>query len=132
MLSALITPVYGLCVTTSFIVLFTLFAWSESWPVLQATHLVFQNSEHALAHEHAYEKALVPQPWSFDAARDAENFGLDDEQCDVAFPRLYQEINRSVEFWKAQGGIKPKNLETNFAAYGTLRLRIIDGQVVIV
>ncbi|KAK8129001.1 hypothetical protein PG984_010109 [Apiospora sp. TS-2023a] len=33
--------------------------------------------------------------WHFDAARDAFNYGLSDEQCDAAFPGLFAEIYRA-------------------------------------
>ncbi|QDS76196.1 hypothetical protein FKW77_008238 [Venturia effusa] len=33
--------------------------------------------------------------WSFDVRRDSRNLGLMDEQCDIAFPKLYTELDRA-------------------------------------
>ncbi|KAE9971376.1 hypothetical protein BLS_004464 [Venturia inaequalis] len=33
--------------------------------------------------------------WSFDPSRDSRNLGLTDEQCEIAFPKLYTELDRA-------------------------------------
>ena len=47
----------------------------------------------------------VPLPaddksWIYEPLKDAENFALNREQCDSAFPDLWYEIDRSVNVWK--------------------------------
>jgi len=41
-----------------------------------------------------------PKEWLFAPQKDSENFALNKKQCDLAFPRLWLEINRSVSVWK--------------------------------
>jgi len=36
------------------------------------------------------------QSWEFVAERDGDNYGLSDEQCQIAFPKLFVEIEKSV------------------------------------
>ena len=38
--------------------------------------------------------------WLFETERDARNIGLSSDQCDVAFPDLYYEIDRAVSVWQ--------------------------------
>ncbi|KAK8197989.1 glycosyl transferase family 90-domain-containing protein [Phyllosticta capitalensis] len=38
--------------------------------------------------------------WRFDSEKDALNYGLTDDQCDAAFPGLFQEIDRAREHFK--------------------------------
>jgi hypothetical protein len=40
------------------------------------------------------------QRWSFEPLKHSENVALNRQQCDVAFPSLWYEIDRSVSFWK--------------------------------
>lgn len=47
----------------------------------------------------------VPLPsedksWKYEPLKDAENFALNRQQCNSAFPDLWYEIDRSVSFWK--------------------------------
>jgi hypothetical protein len=48
------------------------------------------------------QSALKPdhKDWTYEPLRHAENFALDHQQCDIAFPGLWHEIDRSVSFWK--------------------------------
>ncbi|KAL1613803.1 hypothetical protein SLS54_010264 [Diplodia seriata] len=48
--------------------------------------------------------------WRFDAARDARNLGLSDEQCDVAFPDLYTELYRARDHLGLQS-VKPMHVQ---------------------
>src|ERR1700753_4368336 len=41
--------------------------------------------------------------WTFNTDRDERNFGLSEEQCSVAFPNFYAEIDRAVKYRKDQG-----------------------------
>jgi hypothetical protein len=48
------------------------------------------------------QSALKPdhKDWTYEPLRHAENFALDHQQCDIAFPGLWHEIDRSISFWK--------------------------------
>lgn len=51
----------------------------------------------------ANETPSIPYNFGQDHARDYEAFdGLSDEQCTSAFPDLYTDIDRAVEYWKAK------------------------------
>jgi len=67
--------------------------------------------------------------WRFETARDADNTALTDQQCIMAFPDAYQEIDRSNEYWRAKGGIRRKDIDIEFARLGALRARISKRQV---
>jgi hypothetical protein len=71
-----------------------------------------------------------PAAWSFDHRRDQRNFGLSDDQCDVAFPDLYREIDRAVAWRRGSGlqNITPADLDVKWKAE-MLRAMIFDGQV---
>ena len=38
--------------------------------------------------------------WVYEPLKHAENFALNHQQCDIAFPDLWHEIDRSVDYWK--------------------------------
>ncbi|KAF2089478.1 hypothetical protein K490DRAFT_8484, partial [Saccharata proteae CBS 121410] len=40
--------------------------------------------------------------WRFEVERDALNYGLSDEQCNIAFPRLFQELDRVRDFFSSR------------------------------
>ncbi|KAI5856776.1 glycosyl transferase family 90-domain-containing protein [Durotheca rogersii] len=40
----------------------------------------------------------VDESWTFDVERDGLNYGLSEEQCESAFPQLYQELDRARDF----------------------------------
>ncbi|KAL4874062.1 hypothetical protein BDV12DRAFT_158965 [Aspergillus spectabilis] len=44
------------------------------------------------------------QDWEFDVGRDGDNHGLSERQCLAAFPKLFGEIDKAVEFRKKEGG----------------------------
>lgn len=67
--------------------------------------------------------------WTFNATRDANSYGLTDEQCDIAFPDLWYEVSRAREYWREKGGVQPQHVALGFAERGAMRLRIIDRQV---
>ncbi|GAB7337448.1 hypothetical protein MBLNU457_g2787t1 [Dothideomycetes sp. NU457] len=69
--------------------------------------------------------------WQYNASRDADNYMLTPSQCDAAFPDLYYEIDRSVDYWRARGGVQKADLSISFAQYGALRARIRKKQLYI-
>jgi hypothetical protein len=71
--------------------------------------------------------------WSFDYKKDARNFGLDEEQCLVAFPDLYKEIDRAVARGRETGRkITPEDLETEWRFDGIVRALIHDNELYII
>ena len=69
------------------------------------------------------------QLWEFDHRRDANDYGLSESACISAFPRLYEEIDRSVAYWKKRGGIKPRDIDLEVVEYGGIRAKIQDNKV---
>lgn len=67
--------------------------------------------------------------WSFDAKRDAKNYGLSPEQCDAAFPKLWAEIDRAVAHRKKVGNITPDEVKIGWKIDGIVRAMIYDRQV---
>ncbi|KAI9711988.1 MAG: hypothetical protein M1820_001696 [Bogoriella megaspora] len=72
--------------------------------------------------------------WKFDPARDSVNYGLDDEQCNSAFPDLYHEIDRARK-WRmdeGKGNITEEDVDIGWREFGVLRVLIYDRQLFIV
>lgn len=70
--------------------------------------------------------------WAFDAGRDGRNFGLTDDQCDVAFPDFYHEIERAVAYRKEKNlpNIVESQMDVAWRKGGEIiRLMIYDRQV---
>jgi len=74
--------------------------------------------------------ATPTERWSFDAERDEHNFGLTDEQCLLAFPDFYREIDRAVSSREAFGPITRGDLDISWREGNEmLRAMIYDRQV---
>ena len=73
------------------------------------------------------EKVNEP-PWEFVVERDGDNHGLSEEQCRVAFPKLYDEVDKSTEF-RRQNKIKLKELNSIPVEDGMVRALIHHGEV---
>lgn len=67
--------------------------------------------------------------WSFNTTRDERAYGLAAEQCDAAFPGLFTEIDRAVEYRKKVGKITPDDVDISWKDYGAVRAAIINQQV---
>lgn len=70
--------------------------------------------------------------WAYKYPRDARNYGLDEMQCLVAFPDLYQEIDRAVAWWKERGGITERELDVGWRGDGIVRAMIYDNQLYVI
>lgn len=70
----------------------------------------------------------VNEAWEFVVERDGDDHGLSDEQCRAAFPKLYDEIDKSTEFRK-QNKIKLKELNSIPVEDGMVRALIHHGEV---
>ncbi|KAF2090786.1 hypothetical protein K490DRAFT_15486, partial [Saccharata proteae CBS 121410] len=69
--------------------------------------------------------------WSFQAHRDAKNYGLSPEQCDAAFPKLWHELDRAVAHRKKTGNITPAEMDIGWKVDGIVRAMIYDRQLYI-
>lgn len=66
--------------------------------------------------------------WHFVYARDWNNYGLAEDQCEQAFPRYGQEINRAVQFRSSQH-VTIDEMNTEWRDDGIMRLMMYDNQV---
>jgi len=74
--------------------------------------------------------AKPTEQWSFDTQRDERNYGLSDEQCLLAFPDFYQEIDRAVSSREVLGPITRGDLDISWREGDEmLRAMIYDRQV---
>lgn len=67
--------------------------------------MFFSNLPYKLTPVHPNPNHSFSQPvtadgknWTFSSARDSRNLGLTDDQCDVAFPGLFTEIDRTRDY----------------------------------
>ncbi|GIJ99545.1 hypothetical protein Aspvir_001679 [Aspergillus viridinutans] len=70
--------------------------------------------------------------WSFQYGRDDQNLGLSQSQCQAAFPGLFQDIHRGVEYWKSRGGISRDDLSAVPFEDGMARAIISNGDLYVV
>lgn len=71
--------------------------------------------------------------WQFDYKRDGKNYGLTEEQCNVAFPELFKEIDRAVEHRKEKWGeITLDEVEVGWRGDGIVRAMIHDNQLYVI
>jgi hypothetical protein len=69
------------------------------------------------------------ESWVFNYRRDGNNYGLDKDQCQAAFPGLYEDIDRARKHWKKKGKITERDLSSFEMTKGMVRALIHDGQV---
>ena len=67
--------------------------------------------------------------WSFDAKRDAQNYGLSFIQCNKAFNELFEGLDRAKIFQKSIGRISPADININWVKSGAVKALIYNGQV---
>ncbi|KAI9713930.1 MAG: hypothetical protein M1820_000660 [Bogoriella megaspora] len=70
--------------------------------------------------------------WAYNLTRDRDDLTLTRDQCLVAFPNLYQEIDRSVAFWSARGGIKPNHVNIDVHIDGAIKVMIYKNQLYVI
>ncbi|QDS69153.1 hypothetical protein FKW77_010495 [Venturia effusa] len=69
------------------------------------------------------------QTWRFDLERDGLNYGLDDAQCDAAFPDYFQDVYRTAARWKERGGVSVEDVDISWRAQREMvRAMIVDRQ----
>ena len=67
--------------------------------------------------------------WTFNPEKHAEDYGLDETQCDTAFPDMYFEIERAAAYWKQTRNITIEDVEVSWKASGLVRAMIYDRHV---
>ncbi|KAL9096838.1 MAG: hypothetical protein Q9165_000802 [Trypethelium subeluteriae] len=70
--------------------------------------------------------------WKFDPTEDAENYGLDDAQCDAAFPALYFEIDRAAAWWRSNRNITLEDVDISWKGSGMVRAMIYGHQLYVI
>ena len=66
--------------------------------------------------------------WTFDTRRDADNYGLTSEQCDIAFPNLFADIDRAVQS-RQKNHITQGELTRHNGGAGMARVLVWDEKV---
>ena len=69
----------------------------------------------------------VDESWEFQAWRDAENYGLSDEQCEAAFPKLFVEIDKAIG--RRRTNITFEDLDSQKQLDGMVRGMVYNGEV---
>jgi hypothetical protein len=73
----------------------------------------------------------LPEGWAFDTKRDERHYGLNEAQCDAAFPDFYQEIDRAVAFRQEKdlGDIREEDVDIEWREGEIIRIMLYDRQV---
>lgn len=80
--------------------------------------------------DHINEEGVPDEAvWTFNTTRDEKLHGLSEDQCDAAFPGLYMEIERAVNYRKRVGSITIEDVDISWKDDGVVRAIIIDQQV---
>ncbi|CAI6335844.1 unnamed protein product [Periconia digitata] len=69
------------------------------------------------------------EAWIFDHRRDGHNYGLDENQCDSAFPGLFEDVNRAKKHRKQIGKITEEELTSFKMTKGMVRVLIYHGHL---
>jgi hypothetical protein len=67
--------------------------------------------------------------WTFDYMRDKNDYGLDEEQCQSAFPGQYEDIERAVKVRGRWGKVTEQDLSSFDLTKGMVRGMIFDREV---
>lgn len=72
-----------------------------------------------------------PSNWTYQPLKNAESFDLTREQCNIAFPGLWYEIDRAVSFWKNDIGrsIIPEDTNLDWREQGAFKALIHRNQL---
>jgi len=71
-------------------------------------------------------------PWDFKYKRDGRNYGLTESKCEAAFPDLYKEVDRAVEYRGRVGNVTIEELNVGWRGDGIVRVMIHDNQLYII
>ncbi|KAF2271042.1 hypothetical protein CC78DRAFT_527994 [Lojkania enalia] len=67
--------------------------------------------------------------WIFSYRRDANNYGLDEEQCQAAFPGLFEDIERARKFRGKHNKVTEQELSSFDLTKGMVRAMVYDGEL---
>ncbi|KAL4754537.1 hypothetical protein BDW72DRAFT_129079 [Aspergillus terricola var. indicus] len=77
--------------------------------------------------------------WGFNVHRDGDKHGLSESECLSAFPKFFAELDRTAEFWAANGGITYEGVDDiargggiDGNGNGLVRAAIKDGELYII
>ncbi|EME81599.1 uncharacterized protein MYCFIDRAFT_32648 [Pseudocercospora fijiensis CIRAD86] len=70
--------------------------------------------------------------WTYEYARDGQNEGLSEAQCNVAFPGLFEDINLATKHWTSNGKISTQRLDRVHLENGMTRAMIFEGNLYVV
>jgi hypothetical protein len=73
----------------------------------------------------------IQHKWEFNASHNAKDYGLTAEHCDIAFPGLFNEIDRAIAYRKKIGMIALEEIDIAWKDTGVVRGLIYDQQVAI-
>ncbi|KAI5357056.1 Putative glycosyl transferase CAP10 domain-containing protein [Septoria linicola] len=97
--------------------------------------------EHHRPHKDEHVEVTPPPPshlqpthdgWVFDHKKHGRNYGLTEEQCSFAFPDLYREIDRAVEYRKKVGKITQDETKVQWRGDGIVKAQIHDNQLYVI
>lgn len=97
---------------------------------------VASTSDGSPSKEHDYKphEPSTDPSWTFDFKKHGRNYGLTEEQCNIAFPDLYKEIDRAVKYRKEKmgSGITIDEVDVSWAPDSMIRAMIHDNQLYII
>lgn len=67
--------------------------------------------------------------WTFEYSRDGNDLGLGDEQCDAAFPGLFEDIHRAVMFWTNHTQLLSQKVNDMPIRNGMARVMLYGGKL---
>ncbi|KAK4988252.1 hypothetical protein LTR50_004078 [Elasticomyces elasticus] len=79
------------------------------------------------------ERQQVPLAnWTYNPSHDHDTLTFTSFQCASAFPDLFAELDRSVAFWTARGGIDRADIDIDWRGDAAVRAKIVSNQLYIV
>ena len=73
-----------------------------------------------------------PTIWEYQYGRDDRNEGLTDSQCTVAFPGLFEDVDRASKHWQGDGNFTSSDLDSIRLVYGMARAMIHNGELYVI
>ena len=72
-----------------------------------------------------------PSTWEFQYGRDDRNEGLEEDQCDLAFSGLFEDVDRGMKYWSQSNKITSHTLDQINVVNGLTRAMIYEGHLYI-
>ena len=113
------------------IIAFTFLLFSTHPTHDAASKYILKTAHPAFSQVHCVQEISTTPPngsWEFVAERDALNHGLSDEQCRLAFPKLFVEVDKTASL-KQDTRITYKDLDSREVENGMVRAIVDRGQV---